>query len=206
MKKYFLAPAIICLSGILLFNSCEGCVRKTAKKATSTGMAALEGISEAVNEDGDKVSEKATDALGKVAEGVGRSLDRQLEKHAEDVAATLGRTLVQTVEGLDKGLNAQYYDEISYESDFDTEVALEYFGKIKSKSVIDAYFIITKDGTYTCKFEFTDKDGKVFLTKETEITSLNDNKRYSRVSFALNPEEETNLSKLEKVKIAVKKK
>lgn len=206
MKKYFLISAIICLFGALLFSSCESCVKKTTKKATSTGMAAIEGISEAVNEHGDRVSEKATDAMGKIAEGVGRSLDRQLEKHAEDVAATLGRTLVQTVDGLDKGLNAQYYDEISYESDFGTGITLEYFGKIKSKSVIDAYFIITQEGTYTCKFEFTDKEGKTFLTKESEIQKLNDSKRYSRVSFALNPEEETNFSNLGKAKIYVKKK
>lgn len=206
MKRYFLIPATICLFGALLFSSCEGCVKKVTKKATATGMAAVEGISEAVNENGDRVSEKATDALGKVAEGVGRSLDRQLEKHAEDVAATLGRTLVQTVDGLDKGLNAQYYDEISYESDFGSEITLEYFGKIKKQSVIDAYFIITQEGTYACKFEFTDKNGKTFLIKESEIQKLNDSKKYSRVSFALNPEEETGYSNLEKVKISVKKK
>ena len=206
MRKYFLISATICLSGALLFSSCEGCVKKVTKKATSTGMAAIEGISEAVNENGDRVSEKATDAMGKIAEGVGRSLDRQLEKHAEDVAATVGRTLVQTVDGLDKGLNAQYYDEISYDGDFSSGITLEYFGKIKTQSVIDAYFIITQEGTYTYKFEFTDKNGKTFLTKESEIQKLNDSKKYSRVSFALNPEEESNFSNLEKVKISVKKK
>lgn len=206
MKKSFIFSLIICLSAITLFNSCSGCVKKATKKAAETGLSAIEGVSEAVDEHGSRVGEKATDALGKVAEGVGRSLDRQLDEHAEKVASVLGRTLVQTVEGLDKGASAQYYDEITYTHDFCSGVSLDYFAKIKSKAVIDAYFIVIEKGTYKCKFEFSNNDGKVFLTKEADIEKPVDARKYSLVSFALNPEEETQFANLSNVKISVTKK
>ncbi|MBK5722986.1 hypothetical protein JGH11_19130, partial [Dysgonomonas sp. Marseille-P4677] len=180
----------VCFAAITLFSSCSGCVKKASKKLTETGLDAVEGISEAVDEHGARVGEKATDAAGKLAEGVGRSLDRQMDEHAEKVASVLGRTLVQTVEGLDKGATAQYYDPISYTPNLCTGVSLDYFGKIKSKAVIDAYFIVIHKGTYTCKFQFIGADGKVYLTKDAEIVIPEDARKYSLVSFALNPEEE----------------
>ena len=206
MKKSFIYSILICFTAITLFNSCSGCVKKTSKKLAETGLSAVEGVAEAVDEHGARVSEKATDAAGKMAEGVGKSLDRQMNEHAETVAAVLGRTLVQTVEGLDKGVTAQYYDEITYAPSICTGVTLDFFGKIKSKSVVDAYFLVLEKGTYKCKFEFLGTDGKVFLTKDAEIEKPTVERKYSLVSFALNPDEEKSFSELKEVKVTVKKK
>ncbi|MDR1203313.1 MAG: hypothetical protein LBL58_17020 [Tannerellaceae bacterium] len=188
-----------------LFNSCESCVRKTTKKITNLGISAIEGISEAIEEKGENASEKATDALGALAKGAGRSIDRQLDEHAEHVASVVGRTLVQSVEGFDEGLTNEYYDEIPNTTNLTNGVALDYFGKIKSKSVIDAYFLILEKGTYNCKFEFTDADKKVLMTKTAIIDKTGTERKYSVVSFALNDSELASLNKTENTNISISK-
>lgn len=189
----------------ILFSSCSGCVKKASKKVTETGIEAIEGVAEAVDEHGARIGEKTTDAAGKLAEGVGRSLDRQMNEHAEQVASVMGRTLVQTVEGLDKGVTGQYYDPISYNANICTGVNLDYLGKIKSKAVVDAYFIILEKGIYKCKIELVDTKG-TFLTKETDIEKPEAERKFSLVSFALNADEEKQFANGATAKITVTKK
>jgi hypothetical protein len=209
MNKSFIFSIIACLSVLFLYSSCSGCVKKISKAATETGLEVVEGISEAVDEHGERIGEKATDAAGKLALGVGRSLDRQLNEHAEKVASVAGRTLVQTVDGFVDGFNEEvkkHYDEISYTGNFCSGVALDYFAKYKEKPIVDAYFLIMEEGIYNCKFEFSDADGKIFLTKDATIDKVKDERKYSLVSFALNPDEEAKFANLPKAKITVKKK
>ncbi|NDV96524.1 hypothetical protein D0T84_16610 [Dysgonomonas sp. 521] len=205
MKKTFIFTLAVCFVGITLFNSCSGCVKKVSKKVAETGIEAVEGVAEAVDEHGAQIGEKTTDAVGKLAEGVGRSLDRQMNEHAEKVASVMGRTLVQTVEGLDKGVVGEYYEPISYNANICTGVNLDYLGKIKSKAVVDAYFIILEKGTYQCKIELEGSKG-VFLTKETDIEKPKAERKFTLVSFALNPEEEKEFANITSAKVTVKKK
>lgn len=209
MKKSFILTIFACFVAIALFNSCSGCVKKITKEVTETGLDVVEGVAEAVDEHGARVSEKATDAAGKVAEGVGRSLDRQLNEHAEKVASVAGRTVVQTVDGFVDGFNAEvekHYDVIPHTDKFCSGVSLDYFAKYKTKPIVDAYFIIMEKGTYKCKFEFSDSTGKVFLTKNGEIEKVAGERKYSLVSFALNPEEEAAFKDIKDTKITVTKK
>lgn len=206
MKKVFLFSITASFVFITLFCSCSGCVKKASKKVAETGMSAIEGIAEAVDEHGSSVGEKATDAIGKLAEGVGKSLDRQMNEHADHVASVLGRTFVQTLEGFDKGAVAQYYDSIEYKHDICSGVSLDYLGKIKSKAVIDAYFIILDQGIYNCKFVFKNTSGKAFLEKDAEIENSETLRKYSLVSFALNPTEEKEFVDISEVKVTVTKK
>jgi hypothetical protein len=187
-----------------LFNSCESCVKKTTKTITNLGISAIEGISEAIEERGENASEKATDALGALAKGAGRSIERQLDEHAEHVASAVGRTFVQSVEGFDEGLTNEYYDEIPNTTNLASGVALDYFGKIKSKSVIDAYFLVLEKGVYTCTFEFTDAGGGVLMTKTATIDKTTAERKYSIVSFALNDSELSSLNKVNNTKISVR--
>ncbi len=196
--------AVVLISALCL-TSCEGCVKKMAKKATNVGLSAVEGVAEALNEHGDVVAEQAADALGTVAEGAGRSLDRQLNEHAEKVAQVAGRTLVQGVEGIDKGVTAEYYDAIPCVTDLTEGVNLDFFGKIKSKAVIDAYFIILEEATYESRFEFRGQDEKVLMTKETEMV-VDGSRKYTLVSFALNEGELATLGNSKDVKVTVTKK
>lgn len=205
MRKLIIT-LILTSSVLISFNSCSGCVKKTSKKVTELGLDAVEGVSEAIDERGDKIGEKVTDAAGSLAEGVGKSLDRQLNEHAEKVASVVGRTLVQSVDGLDKGLTKEYYDSIPYTPQFTSGVSLDFFGKIKTKSVIDAYFIILEKGTYNCKFEFRGANNQVFLTRDTEIIKTEADRKYSLVSFAISPQEEESFKQLKDVKITVSKK
>lgn len=187
--------------------ACEGCVKNTAKKATNMGLDVLEGVAEAVNERGDTLGQKILDATGTVAQGAGRSLDRQLNEHAETVAAVAGRTLVQTVDGLEDGLYKEGYDELVSREDLCSDVALSYFGKMKSKPVTDARFIISRSGTYAVKFEFcSDNCETVVLTKTAEIVNPADHEKYSLVSFAYNREEQALLEKSECTRITVTRK
>lgn len=187
----------------LLLSSCESCARKAAKEATNISLSILEGVSEAVSENGEETSEKATDALGKVAKGVGKSLDRQLNEHAKDVASVTGRTLVQSFEGLDKGLTDEYYTPISTTNNLCEGVRLEYFGRIKSKSVIDAYFVLSEDKSFNAEFDFVDSSNNTLMKKSTKISQTSKDKRSMLVSFALNEDELDKLSKSATVKVSV---
>ena len=189
-----------------IFTSCESCTKKTSKKITELGLSVIEGVSEAIEEHGEKTSRKAADAMGKVLEGVGKSVEEQLNKHAEDVARVAGKTLVQTVEGLDKGLTEEYYDEIPHLDKFCVGVSLDYYGKIKTKSVIIAYFIITESGTYNCEFNFVNNENSSLMTKKAEIIKINGESKYSSVSFAFNSNEDELLKKSQLTKITVTKK
>lgn len=189
----------------MLFTSCESCTKKVAKKAANIGISVLEGVSEAVNERGEDVSQKATDALGTVAKGVGKSIDRQLNEHAEYVASAAGHTLVQTVEGLDKDVAGEYYTPITSINDLCEGVSLDYFGKIKSKPVIDAYFIILEEGNFKAEFNFIDNTNKSLMKKTAEINKADKAREFTLISFALNDDESDKLSNSSVVKISVKK-
>jgi hypothetical protein len=202
--KNLILTILLCTTPFL-FSSCESCVKKTTKAITSLGISAVEGISEAIEEKGESASEKATDALGALAKGAGRSIDRQLDEHAEDVASAIGRTFVQSVEGFDEGLTNEYYDEIPNTTSLMNGVTLDYFGKIKSKSVIDAYFIVLEKGVYTCNFEFTDAGGSVLMTKTATINKTDTERTHSVVSFALNDSELSSLNKAKNTTISVSK-
>ena len=194
----------------LALTSCEGCVKKMAKGTVELGMSAIEGAAEAIDERGNRVAEKATDALGKVAEGVGKSLDRQLDEHADQVASVVGRTVVQTTAGFVDGFNdevKQHYDEIKYTSNICSGVSLDYFAKHKAAAVVDAYFIILEKGMYASTFECTDNSGKVFMTKHIDIDkSMEPDRKYTLVSFALNQQEEEAFKDIKDVKVTVTKK
>ncbi len=203
--KYYCFLSMLCISA-WLFSSCEGCVKSATKKATKIGMSAIEGVSEAVSENGEQISEQAMDALGSVAKGAGKSIDRQLDEHAEYVASVAGRTFVQSVEGFDQGLTKEYYDPIPYSDDFVSGVNLDFFGKIKSKALLDAYFLIMEKGTYNCIFSFTDDSEKPVMQKEAVIEKTETPRKYSVVSFALNSAEEKQLAATKIVKIKITKK
>ena len=202
MKKIFIFIQVVIV--VIVFSACDGCVKNVAKKATNAGLSALEGVAEAVGERGDTIGQKLMDATGTVVQGASRSLDRQLNEHAEKVAATTGRTLVQTLEGLETGISEENYDEMVSKEDLCSDVALDFFGKIKSQSVTDAWFIISKTGTYSANFEFCSDNCKtVVLTKTVDISSNIDEKKYKRVSFAYNQEELTLLETVKCTKITV---
>ncbi|MDH6308680.1 hypothetical protein M2451_001246 [Dysgonomonas sp. PFB1-18] len=209
MKKVFLFSLAASCAALTLFSSCSGCVKKATKSVTELGISAVEGVAEAVDEHGERVSEKAADAAGKVAVGVGRSLDKFLDEHAEKIASVGGRTVVQAVDGFTGGFNEEvdtHYDKLPYTDNFCSGVSLDYFAKYKETPVVDAYFIIMEKGTYKCKFECTNNSGKVFLTKDAEIEKVAGERKYSLVSFSLNPQEEKEFTDIKDVKITVTKK
>lgn len=195
---------MLALAPALLFASCESCVRHAAKKVTEMGLSAVEGASEAINEHGEEVGRKAADALGQIAEGAGASIERQLNEHAEYVASVAGCTFVQSVEGLDAGLTAEYYDSIGHTEELAEGVSLDLFGKIKSADVIDAYFIVTEPGSYHAEFIFAATGEPMIMIKKADIESAGGGER-SVVSFALNAGELAKFRASETVTVKVSK-
>lgn len=180
---------IIC---ILAFTSCEGCTKNVTKKATEITLSAVEGVAEAVDNHGDKVGEKLTDATGKLAQGVGRSLDRQLNEHATKVASLSGRTLVQALDGVISGAEMEsrktYYKEVPYKDNICDGVVIDYIGIMKTSPILDIYLKITSTGTYNCQLKVYDKKNNPLLTKNAE--TKNDIKNNSvMISFALDDSE-----------------
>lgn len=188
------------------FSSCESCVRKASKKATTLAISAAEGVSEAITEHGEEAGEKLTDALGTVAKGAGKSVERQLNEHAEHVASVVGRTFVQSIDGLTKGLSTELYDEVQFTTNLPSGVSLNSFGKIKNKDVVDAYFVVTENGSYETVFEFLDKNGNALMTRKAEIYRTNTSKTYTVVSFAFNESEKQLFEQSNKVRITASRK
>jgi len=201
MKQIFTAIIIIvAVFSFATLTSCEGCAKKAAKKTTSIGLSVIEGISEAVSEKGNQVSEKAADALGVIVEGAGRSISKQLDEHAQDVASVLGRTVVQSVEGLQEGFSAEFYNEIKFMGSFVQDAALTFVGKSKNYPVIDAYFIVSSESSFNCDFEFKGFENKIHIKKNAKINSID-----RLVSFALTPEEESFVSECNIVDVTITK-
>lgn len=192
----------------LCLTSCEGCVRKVAKKATAIGLSAVEGASEAISEHGEAVGEKATDALGSMAKGAGRSLDKLLGEHADTVSALDGRAMVQSMDALDTGAAREYYDEprsLSFTTESASGASLALFGKIKSKPVVDAYFVMPKEGTYDARFVFSSADRAVLMEKRAALSS-DSVKRFVVVSFALDDDELERWQRTSDVSVSMMKK
>lgn len=202
MKK--LSNFIVLLAMVVCLPSCEGCVKKASKKATELGLSVVEGVSEALDEHGARVSEKATDAMGQIVSGAGRSIDRLLNEHAETVTGVAGRTLVQSFEGFSDGIATEFYDKIEnvsiVASDSETVAAVEFIGKITSRPVVDAYLIIDGAGTFTLDFVFENSGGGALMTKSVEAT-VDPSKKHTVVSFALSSEEEVGWDKTVNVNI-----
>ncbi len=83
-------------------------------------------------------------------------------------------------------------------------VSLDYFGKINSKAVVDAYFIILEEGNFKAEFDFLDSSNKLLMKKSVEFES-NTTRKYTLVSFALNNDELAKFSNTSVVEVSVKK-
>lgn len=117
--------------------------------------------------------------------------------------------MVQALDGFVDGFNKEVekrYDDLPHTDNFASGVSMDYFAKYKERPIVDAYFLIMEEGTYKCKFECENTSGKIFLTKDAEIDKIKGDRKYSLVSFALNPEEEKNFTDIKNVKITVTKK
>lgn len=207
MKKTTIILSITTILALGL-SSCSGCVKKISKKTTELGIEAVEGVVEAVDEHGERIGQKTTDAAGKVAVGVGRSLEKQLDEHASHVASVAGKTTVQTIDGFVGGFNEEvdtHYDKLPYTEDFVSGVALDYFAKYKNSPVVDSYFIMPEGGSYKVKYDCYDNSDKLFMSKTIDVISVGQRK-YTLVSFALNGSEEASFANLKNVKITVNKK
>jgi len=200
MKIYL----IVCLFCITLFSSCESCVQKAAKKDTDLSLSALEGVSESISEHGQTTSEKMTDALGSILKGSGKSIERQLNEHAAHVASVGGRTFVQAIDGLGEGVTTEYYEPVNSVTDLSSGVALQYFGKIKTNPVLDAYFIVVEKGNYSCEFDFLDPLENSILKRTATIEKINTEGRISVVSLALNDEELNKFTQTKTVNIKIR--
>lgn len=210
MKKLGLKLAIL-LGFAIALPACSGCVKDISKKATELSIDALEGVVEAVDEHGERIGEKTTNAAGKLMVGVGRSLNSQLEAHAEDVGAAVGKTTVKTLDGLVDGLDKEmktYYDELSYKETSTSGITLTFLGKHKKYPVIDSYFTILEDGDYSAKYDFFDSKDQLIFSKTVEINSaLLDGKtrKHTLVSFALDSNEELSLKQVKEIKVTITK-
>ena len=205
MKRIYI-HLISVITGCIVLSSCEGCVKNTSKKVTNAGLDVLEGVAEAIHERGDSIGKKVFDAGGEVLEGAGRSVNEQLNKHAEDVAEAMGRTLVQSLEGLEQGISKEFYEEFISKEFFCDDVIMTFFGRMKDKKIVDAYFTFLKGGKYSISFEFcNDNCNTTILTKTAEFIKTSDREESTIVSFAYTTEEEAIINQTKCVKVTIKK-
>ena len=200
-----IANLILLASIVICLPSCEGCVRKVSKKATEVAISAAEGVSEAINEHGERVSEKAANALGAIAKGAGKGVDKLLDEHADDVAETAGRTLVQSFDGFTEGIAEEYYDKIDDVSAIAADgivASVELLGKIPGKPVVDTYFIIENTGSFGINFVFKNIVGDKIMEKTAEAVTDGMN-RYTVVSFALTDSEIATWANVARVDITI---
>lgn len=184
--------------------SCQGCVKKVSKKATEFGLSAIEGVSEAFDEHGARVGEKATDALGALVEGAGTSIADLLDQHASTVATVAGRTLVHSFEGFKNGIATEFYDRAENVTivapDREAVASIEFMGKMSTSPIVDTYLVIDGTGIFAVDFVFEGADGALLMEKSAEI-EVSEDKKHTVVSFALSSDEEAKWAETESVKI-----
>lgn len=191
---------------VWMLSSCESCVRKAARKVTEVTITAAEGVAEALEEGGEKLAEKTTDAAGRIVLGVGKSLERQLNEHAEKVAVE-GKSSVQIINDF-AGLNEEakaLYEEIPFTDEDASILSTYYIAKYKALPVVDAYFKVENSAFNAVTLVFFNEQGKPFLTRKTSLDKANVKKTgdYLLVSFALSEKQETDFKSVKKVEVFV---
>lgn len=212
MKQRFL-PLLLCTSLFALFAlSCsKESIKEKAKSATKAaaevGMSAVEGLAEAVDENGEKIGKLTADATGKLALGAGKSINEQLDAHSADVAKVAGRTMVQVVDGTIEGMGAELekmYTIVPHSSNKQEGIAISYMGKYKNGATVDTYFEIESDKSFDTKFECVDQTGKVFLTKNMIVSKgAEEGKKNTIASFAMTPDELKSFDQLKEIKVTL---
>lgn len=203
MKR--IAYAAVVAVAALCLTSCEGCVKKIAKKATSITLSAAEGVAEALNEGGDAVAEKTTDALGTVVQGAGRSLDRQLGK--DGIPVIKGNFFTLTVEAME-AVDRDMFDEIGFSYDHTQDgVNIELLGVFKSEPWAYFIFLIPSDDTYDVTISFMGDDNKESMkwVGEARIDASNKS-RYAAMLFELTANDAARARTAGSVEVAIRKK
>ena len=131
MRKKIL-PLAVATAVLFGLHSCTGCVKKIAKSATETSLGAIEGVVEAIDEHGEVIGEKVTDATGKLATGILKSLDKQLNDHALKVTTSPNLSRVEQVDAFPNGFDDEIkkrYTELPYSANLASNATLDFFAR-----------------------------------------------------------------------------
>ncbi len=204
MKHLLLTVATVVI--VFLFTSCESCVRKTSQKITELGITAIEGASDALNEHGEKVGEKAVGAVGNVAKGMGKGLERFIKDYEFGEAYGENDYIVQSSDEINLESLENDFEEINYSASLPENVSIEYMGEFKENGSITTVFTIEKEGEYTSIIQFVDSKNKILLEKKIAINKEAEDGKYTGVIFALNPSDTEKYNQSKKTKISMSKK
>lgn len=193
----------LAVAAALCLTSCEGCVKKVAKKATAVSLSAAEGVAEALSEHGDVVTEKAADAVGSMAKGAGRSIDRQLGE-GKVVTEITGSMYDQVLGDSVKAA----CDQIKFVYD-ETQggVNMEFLGALKTEPSVLAYFMIPNADAYTVNISCIGGDDDELMAMKGEIQREDaDKPTCVALRFDLGDDEMERLKDAKAVRVTIRKK
>lgn len=194
---------VLAVAAALCLTSCEGCVKKVAKKATAVSLSAAEGVAEALSEHGDVVTEKAADAVGSMAKGAGRSIDRQLGE-GKVVTEITGSMYDQVFSDSVKAA----CDQIKFVYD-ETQggVNMEFLGALKTEPSALAYFLIPNTDVYMVNITCIGGDDKESMAMKGEIQREDaDKPTCVSLRFDLGDDEMERLEDAKAVRVTIRKK
>lgn len=203
MKKIsYFALAAVCA---LCLTSCEGCVKKMAKKATEISLSAAEGVAEALTEHGEVVTEKATDAVGSIAKGAGRSIDRQLGEGL--VPEITGHMYEQKSAVISDDLKSAY-DQIKFVCDESQDgVDMEFLGALKAGPFAGAYLLMSDTDAYAVNIYCIGNDDKVSMVMNGDIQRTDPDKvTLVALRFELDDDHMARLKSAKQVRVTIRKK
>lgn len=183
-KRYFIPFLLL----PILFNSCTGCVKKVSRKVAETSIAAVEGVTDVLDENAEKLGETTGTIAIKVLKGAGKALDSELKIHAENIQNKNGEVVLTDIDNIDIKQISSYYNNIVFEQNATNGVSVKYVGKLDSISVFDTYLSFSKIGIYDCKIIVSNNSNQKIMEKEVGITidSIPQNKIVSFYTDSLN--------------------
>ena len=170
MRSKLLLIILIVFGLFISFCSCnrdkenkDSLTKKTAKFLTKKSIEAVEGVSEAIKDDGEQLAKTATEASGEVISGTAQGLSDLADKKGNEIGRNLGNVTAKTLTGYVRSLEDNLSDtELNIpSSSSDKAVVLSVTKVMFQADSINAYILFKTKGNYELTLRLRDETNKI---------------------------------------------
>jgi len=207
---------LIILIGLGLFISSCSCNRekenkdtltkKTAKFLTKKSLEAVEGVSEAIKDDGEKVAKITTEASGEVLSGTAQGLSDVADEKGNEIGRNLGNATAKTLTGFVRSLDENQSDtELNIPpASTDKAVVLSVTKMMSEPDSINTYVLFKTKGNYEMTLILRDETNKIVGKAFQNVKIMSKKPTYKSINFGYANSEP--ISKCKKMELTVKDK
>lgn len=128
------------IAGALTIISMVSCdTRESSKKVTQKTLDMVDGISDALKEQGEESGENITDGLGEVGKGVGKSLGKLLDENIDTIGKVAGTVIARGGTAIIEGVQNALYPAVDFENAAENAIQISSLGISKVDNHIGVF-------------------------------------------------------------------